>query len=60
MPCKIERITVEITNFPQQTLDYLRPHALDEGQPDSAASIVRWAAVELAKRLRQDVGLRGV
>lgn len=51
MPCEIERIRVEITNFPQQALDCLRPHALLAGQPDSAASIVRWAAVELARRL---------
>lgn len=48
---------VQVTKVPVDALDALRAAAIRDGRPDSDASVMRYAAVELARRLRSEPGI---
>lgn len=52
--------TINVSNMPVGPLDYLKPHAVNEGHADGYGGAVRFAVVSLAKQLgwkpSEDVG----
>ena len=57
MPNKSGEITVNVERVPEVTLDFLRPHARKAVSSDSNAATLRYALVELEKRLRAEEGV---
>lgn len=54
MPNEIGEITVNVDKIPEAVLDFVRPYARKDLRSDNNASTLRYALVELAKRLRAE------